>query len=51
MNRFDQLSKKEMRSATGGWRLVTKTDINNDGKWDMKFVYNSRTGRMKVKQR
>ncbi|WP_461632021.1 hypothetical protein [Labilibaculum euxinus] len=51
MNNFEKLSKKEMKFTAGGWRHVLKTDINNDGKWDIKFVYNSRTGIIKVKQR
>ena len=48
---FEKLSNQEMRKILGGRRIVTRIDVDGDGRWDMKFVSNPETGRWKCKVR
>lgn len=38
LEKFNALSKEQMKEVTGG-RRVEKHDIDGDGKWDIKIVY------------
>ncbi len=52
MQNFENLNQQELQMINGGGnRHVTKIDIDGDGKWDMKTVSNTRTGKVKVKYR
>lgn len=49
MKNFEKMSACQMSSIRGGERIVTKIDVDGDGKWDMKWVTNTRTGKTKLK--
>ena len=40
MNNLVELKREEMRVVNGG-RKVRKIDLDGDGKWDVKLVYNN----------
>jgi len=39
MNNLVELKKEELREVDGGYRSVIRTDIDGDGRWDLKEVY------------
>lgn len=51
MKKIENLKLKELSQIKGGKRTVSKIDVDGDGKWDIKFVTNSRTGKTKYKAR
>ncbi|WP_185969043.1 hypothetical protein [Carboxylicivirga sp. M1479] len=51
MKNFEKLPLTQLTKFKGGKRHVNKYDLNGDGKWDTKTVYNDRTGKFKQKIR
>ncbi len=51
MKNFKKLPSSQMSALKGGKRHVNKFDLDGDGKWDTKTVYNDRTGKFKQKIR